>query len=380
MFRITPPTVDSMEMKAAIFESVGRPLVYEGVDIAKPQEQEVRVRITAAGVCHSDYRVLVGNWAAQTPLVLGHEGAGVVESVGPGVSTLEPGDSVILSWTPSCSSCRYCVTGRPQLCRLAATTAYQNVMPDGTTRISRRGEPVHSYLSVGSFAESAVVPAYGAIKVQADVDPGIAALVGCAVTTGVGAAINTRPLAPGQTGLVIGAGGVGLSAIMGANLQSPGMLIAVDMSDEKLALAQTLGATHTINARQQDVVEAVYEITGGRGVDIAYEAAGRATSIEQAYASLAPGGTAVVVGQVTSGEHITVDPMRMSGRELTLTGSNYGSARPSVDFQRMLDLYQQGRLPLDELIGGRIGLQDVNEAFQAMADGMTAGRLVVDFP
>ncbi|BBZ36763.1 alcohol dehydrogenase catalytic domain-containing protein [Mycolicibacterium confluentis] len=370
-----------MQMKAALFRDPSQPLTIEDVDIAAPGEQEVRVKISAAGVCHSDFRVLAGEWSATPPVVLGHEGAGVIESIGSGVTNLAPGDHVALSWTPSCGTCRYCVSGRPQLCQVAVSTAYRNVLPDGGTRIrSAAGEDVYSYLSVGSFAEYAVVPAYGAIKITGDVDPGIAALVGCAVTTGVGAAINTHPAKPSDSVLVIGAGGVGLSVVMGARLQSPGNLIVVDLAEDKLTLAEELGATHTVNAREHDVLEAVLGITNGRGVDVAYEATGRAQAVEQAYECLTPGGTAVVVGQVASGERISIDPMRMSGRELTLTGSNYGSARPSIDFQRILDMYARQLLPLDRLIGDRVALTDVNEAFARMGAGTTSGRIVVDIP
>lgn len=374
-----------MQMNAALFEAVGRPLNHAQVTIADPAPGEVRVRMTASGVCHSDFRVLAGEWAATAPLVLGHEGAGIVESVGAGVTHLVPGDAVILSWTPSCGACPYCDSGRPQLCLTAASTAYNSVMPDGTTRISRGEDPVYSYLSVGSFAEYAVVPAYGAIKVRADVDPGVAALVGCAVTTGVGSAINTKPAPAGSDVLVIGAGGVGLCVVMGAHLQSPGRLIVVDVNADKLALAEELGATHTINAADlrgssEAVVAAVRELTGGLGVDVAYEATGRADCVEQAYGALAPGGTGVVVGQVASGQRISIDPMRMSGSELTLTGSNYGSARPTIDFPRILDMYVRGALPLDRLIDRRLPLTDINAAFDAMGAGTTTGRVVIDFP
>ncbi|BCY10717.1 Zn-dependent alcohol dehydrogenase [Actinoplanes sp. L3-i22] len=369
-----------MRMRAAIFDGPGHDLVLTDIDIQDPKHDEVRVRITAAGICHSDYRVLAGEWGATTPLVLGHEGAGIVESVGAGVHSLRPGDTVALSWTPSCNRCRYCVTGRPQLCRSAVANAYRNVLPDGTTRLSRDGEDVYSYLSVGSFAEYVVVPESGAIRIDPGIDPAVAAIVGCAVTTGVGAAINTRPVRVGESVLVIGAGGVGLSVIMGAALQSPGRLIAVDIADSKLQLAKSFGATDTIDATAGDVVEAVRELTGGEGVDLAFEASGRAAGVEQAYASLAAGGTAVVVGQVATGERISIDPMAMSGRELTLTGSNYGSARPAVDFGRILDLYRRGLLPLDRLVTGRIRLPELTDAFRTMGRSATEGRWVVEFP
>lgn len=367
-------------MQAALFCGADEPLRLQTVDVAEPRADEVRVRLSAAGVCHSDHRVLVGEWDAPTPLVLGHEGAGIVESVGPHVTHVSAGDPVVLSWTPSCAHCSYCVSGRPQLCTTASGNAYRHVLTDGTTRITADGVPAFSYLSVGSFAQYAVVPAGGVVRLDHQVDPAVAALVGCAITTGVGAAVNTRPVAVGETVLVVGAGGVGLSVIMGARLQSPSCVIAVDVADAKLELAKRFGATHTVNARTDDVVAAIQDITGGRGVDVAYEAAGRVASIEQAFLALAPGGTVVVVGQVASGQRISIDPMRMSGRELTLTGSNYGSARPTVDFPRILELYRQGHLPLDELISRRIKLDQVNEAFTAMAQGEIAGRVVIDLP
>ncbi|OIH82879.1 dehydrogenase [Arthrobacter sp. UCD-GKA] len=366
-----------MQIQAAVFHGADIPLKIEELTLADPKAGEVLVKLTASGVCHSDYHVVLGEWGAQTPLVLGHEGAGIVVETGPGVTGLKPGDHVALSWTPSCRRCRYCVAGRPQLCTNAVQNAYRNVLPDGTTRLSRGEEPVYSYLSVGSFAEYAVVPESGAIRIGTDVPPAIAALVGCAVTTGVGAAVNTVPVTPGSSVAVMGAGGVGLSTIMGAALQSPEMIIAVDIADDKLELARRAGATHTINATRTDVVEAVKEISGG-GVDFSYEAIGRALTIEQAYASLAPGGTAVVVGQVPTGVKISIDPMAMSGRELTLTGSNYGSSRPSIDFNRILDLHRNGSLDLDLLIGQRLRLDQINDAFVALGSGSPA-RTVIEY-
>lgn len=367
----------SMQIKAAVFHGTNLPLTIEELTLSGPQVGEVLVQLTASGVCHSDYHVVLGEWGSQTPLVLGHEGAGIVVATGAGVNNLKAGDHVALSWTPSCRRCRYCVAGRPQLCTQAAQNAYRNLLPDGTTRLSQGDVPVYSYLSVGSFAQYAVVPESGAIRIAADVPPAIAALVGCAVTTGVGATMNTVPVIPGSSVAVLGAGGVGLSTIMGAALQSPEMIIAVDIAEDKLELARRAGATHTVNARQTDVVEALRELSCG-GVDFAYEAIGRGQTIEQAYAALAPGGTAVVVGQVPTGVRISIDPMAMSGRELTLTGSNYGSSRPSIDFKRILDLHRNGSLDLDLLVGQRLRLQDINDAFVALGSGSTA-RTVIEF-
>lgn len=365
-------------MKAALLLEAGQPLVVEEVEIEGPGAGEVLVRITASGVCHSDLHVVTGAWGSGTPIVLGHEGAGVVVEVGEGVKEVAPGDAVALSWTPSCRRCKYCITGRPQLCTEATSRAYANVLQDGTTRIKRGDQDVYSYLSVGSFAEYAVVPVSGVVKVPASLDPAIAALVGCAITTGVGAAINTQPIPPGASVLVVGAGGVGLSVIQGANLQSPSMIIAVDLSEERLELAREFGATHTFNGKDPELMDRIRELTDG-GVDISFEAIGNPRTIETAYAALAPGGTAVVVGQVPTGQTITIDPMRMSGRELTLKGSNYGSARPAVDFPRIIDLQAQGRLKLDRMVSARLPLEQINEAFDLLK-GASGARTVIEFP
>ncbi len=363
-------------MHAAVFESVGRPLEVREVEIDEPRSAEVLVRLVASGVCHSDYHVVLGEWAAPLPIVLGHEGAGVVEAVGPGVETVRVGDHVVLSWSPSCGRCRYCVSGRPQLCSVAAETTYGSVMFDGTTRLRLADTAVHSYLAVGSFGAMAVVPESAAIPIRRDVPLDRAALVGCAVTTGIGAVVNTAGVRPGASVVVIGCGGVGLSAIMGARLVSALPIIAIDTVEEKLSLARRMGATETVNARSTDVIEAVREITGGVGADYAFEAIGLPRTIEQAYECLAPGGTAVVVGQTPENATITVDPFVMSDRERRLIGSNYGSSRASIDFPRILDLYMAGRIDLDAMVSNTIRLDGINEAFDAMHRGETVRTVI----
>lgn len=367
-----------MKATAALLTEPGAPLLIEEIEVAEPGLGEVRVRMLASGVCHSDFRVLRGEWGATMPIVLGHEGSGIVESIGAGVSGLSVGDHVALSWTPSCGACRYCLSGRAQLCTQARANAYSNVMPDGTTRLSRGGDPVYAYLSVGSFAEYAVVPQAGAIKIPDHIDPGIAALVGCAITTGVGAAINTQPVPAGATTLVIGAGGVGQSVIAGLNLQSPSVLIAVDIVEERLEAARRAGATHVINASHSDVSAAIAELTGGLGVEYAYEATGRPEAVEQAYGSLASGGVCTVIGQAASGKKISIDPLAMSGRELVLKGSNYGSSTPAIDFPRILALHEQGKLELEALVTKTIRLDEINSAFSDIESGVGL-RTVVEF-
>jgi S-(hydroxymethyl)glutathione dehydrogenase/alcohol dehydrogenase len=311
--------------------------------------------------------------------VLGHEGSGYVEAIGSDVRDVSVGDHVALAWTPSCRRCEYCVSGRPALCTVAVQTAYRSVLPDGTTRLSRRdGQAVYSYLSVGSLAEYAVVPESAAIKLPQGTDPALSALIGCAVSTGVGAAINTAKIRPGSAVVVIGCGGVGLSAVMGAKISAASRIIAVDVVAEKLELAGRAGATDVINASDVDPVDAVFELTAGRGTDYAIEAIGRARTIEQCYRTLAPGGVAVVAGQVPTGVNIEVDPMAMSGRELTLTGSNYGSVRPSVDFRRILGFHESKVVDLNLLVDKRVSLGSINEAFDALAIGSSA-RTIITF-
>jgi S-(hydroxymethyl)glutathione dehydrogenase/alcohol dehydrogenase len=368
-----------VELTAAVFERPGTPLALESLHLDEPRAGEVLVRLAASGVCHSDYHVVLGEWSAPTPIVLGHEGAGVVEAVGEGVTTLAAGDHVILSWTPYCGRCRFCLSGRLNLCTLAAETAYASVLFDGTTRLHRGHESVYSYLAVGSFASHAIVAETGAVRIRDDVPLDRAAIVGCAVTTGVGAAINTARVQPGASVLVIGCGGVGLSVIMGAALVSGLPIIAVDLVESKLELARRVGATEVINASATNVADAVCEITVGAGVDYAFEAIGKPETIELAYDVLAPGGTAVVVGQVPDGVTASYDPFVMSDREKTLTGSNYGSARPPLDFPRIIDLYMASKLDLDVLVSRHIQLHEINDAFEAIRSGEVA-RSIITYP
>jgi S-(hydroxymethyl)glutathione dehydrogenase / alcohol dehydrogenase len=363
-------------MTAALFEESGRSLAIEHVEIDEPRAGEVLVKLAASGVCHSDYHVLLGEWQSPTPIVLGHEGAGVVEAVGDGVTAVAPGDHVILSWTPYCGRCSYCLRGRPSLCEVAAATTYESVLFDGTTRIRRGEENVHAYLSVGSFAEYAVVPETGAVVITKDVPLDLASIVGCAVTTGIGAAVNTASVEPGSSVVVIGCGGVGLSIVMGAALVSAHPIIAVDVVDSKLALAERVGATEVVNSRRQDISDVVRQLTRGRGVDYAFEAIGLASTIEAAYEALAPGGTAVVVGQAAEGVKASFDPQVMSDREKRLIGCNYGSARPPLDFQRIIDLSMAGKIDLEALVSQRIGLEEVNDAFAAMGRGEVARSII----
>lgn len=366
-----------MDVTAAVFHRPGEPLTVETLQLAGPAAGEVLVKVIASGICHSDLHVVNGEWAAPAPLVLGHEGAGIVEAVGAGVTSVVPGDHVVLSWMPYCRRCVYCVAGRPNLCTLVESTAYNSVMLDGTTRLSRRGEPVYSYLATASFANWAVVPETAAIRIRDDAPLEKVSLVGCAVATGIGAVANTARVRVGASVLVIGCGGVGLSTISGAAIAGAGIVIAVDLNDANLARARELGATHTINAGGSDVLAAVRALTGGIGVEYAFEAIGLTATIETAYEALAPGGTAVVVGQVAEGRKISIDPFVMSDREKSLIGCNYGSCQPAIDFPRLVDLYMEGVLDLDRLVARTVPLEEINEAFDAMGRGEVARTVVV---
>lgn len=345
---------------------------------AQPGPNEVLVRLAASGVCHSDLHALDGDWETPAPLVLGHEGAGVVVAVGSEVTGIEADDHVILSWTPSCQRCEYCVSGNPVLCQLANETAYQHVFFDGKTRLKDGDNDVKSFLAVGSFGEYAMVPASAAIRIRKDAPLAQAALVGCAVTTGIGAVTNTAKVEPGSTVLVVGCGGVGLNVVQGARLAGAKQIIVADVSDEKLDLGRKFGATHTINSRSADLVSTVHELTGGRGVDYAFEAIGLPFTIEACYEAIRRGGTAVVVGQVADGVKITIDPFVMSDQEKKLIGSNYGSSRQSIDFPKIIDLYMEGKVDLDSMVTDRITLEEVNEAFAEMRQGRGI-RTVIEY-
>jgi len=364
-------------MRAVVFNGPGEPLQVEDLTLQGPKAGEVRVKLVGAGVCHSDLHVYKGDWNHKTPLVLGHEGSGIVTQVGPGVDTPVVGDHVILSWMPSCRVCKYCASGRPQLCETAMNAVGTDLMFDGTARLARPdGEPVYHYLSSAVFAEEAVVPAAGAIKIRDDAPLASVSIIGCAVATGFGSVVNTAKMAWGSTVAVIGCGAVGLSAIQAARLCAATRIIAVDIVPEKLASARMFGATDTVNGCVDDPVAAVREISGG-GVDYVFECIGLRETSEQATAMLAFGGTAVIVGQPKAGTRPSYDALLLSCYEQRVIGSNYGSMRPSVDFPKLVDLYMSGRLMIDELITGHRPLAEAENAFEDLMAGR-AIRTILD--
>jgi S-(hydroxymethyl)glutathione dehydrogenase/alcohol dehydrogenase len=300
-----------------------------------------------------------------------------VQEVGADVTLVKPGDRVIISWVPDCGRCPFCVTGRTNLCDSRLPYA-AGTMADGTVRAQLNGEPVYHFAGSSTYAEYTIVPEQGAIPITVDVPLGVMALVGCAVTTGVGAVINTAAVEPGSAVAIFGCGGVGLNAIQGAALVNAAPIVAVDRFDSKLEMARRFGATHTVNASAEDPVQAIMQLTDGRGADYSFEAIGSPAVIAQAFRCLRKGGTAVAIGIGSPDAEIPIPAQWLVYGERRLVGSFYGSARPRVDFDRMLHLYQAGKLKLDELISRRIGLDGVNEAFAAMRAGEVA-RSVIEF-
>ncbi len=352
-------------MKAAVLNEAKQPMTIDEVEIGEPVAGEAKVRVIAAGVCHSDLHFIDGVYPTRFPTILGHEVAGVVESVGPGVTNVAPGDRVILGFVQPCGTCRFCAEGRPAICQSPVRTRGSS-----NPARTRNGEAVNAMTNVGGFAEYSVTPAAGLIQVPDGVSLDIAALVGCSVTTGYGAVVNTAQVKPGSTVAVIGAGGVGLNIIQAARLAGAERIIAVDMAEHKLATAREFGATDVVNAKEDDPVAKVRELTGG-GVDYSFEAIGLKVTSEQAYEMAGRGGTAVIVGMVPPTEQISI-ASNIWLYEKTLKGSFYGSARFHLDMPRILNLYLQGKLNLDGLVSRRYPLAEINEAFDALRNGEVA--------
>ena len=359
-------------MKAALFREPHAPLTIEEVQIDNPRPREVLVRTAAVGVCHSDLHYIDGHYATPTPTILGHEAAGIVEKVGADVRYVQPGDHVISCLSVFCGHCAHCTTGRPFICENPETAR----TPDDRPRLQQGGQPVHQFYNLSSFAEYMLVHEHALVKIRPDMPLDRAALIGCAVTTGVGAVTNTAQVEIGATIAVIGCGGIGLSAINGAAISGAGRIIAIDLNDSKLDTARNFGATDTINATSMNPVEAVRELTGG-GVAYSFEAIGRKQTTEQAFRMLATGGTATVIGMVPEGEMVEIEAAELIN-DKTLRGSNMGSNRFRVDMPNYVDFYLDGRLKLDAMISRRIRLEDVNDAFAEMKRGEVA-RSVITF-
>ncbi|MCX2726142.1 Zn-dependent alcohol dehydrogenase [Thermomicrobium sp. 4228-Ro] len=366
-----------MRARAAVLTEVKKPLEIWDLDVDLPKEGEVLVRVAAAGVCHSDLHYIQGDLTTVLPAVPGHEGAGIVEAVGPGVTRFQPGDHVLFVFRAFCGRCFYCLNGRPALCDFSNPLRRTGRMFDGTTRFHRDGQDVHHILGVSCFAEYTVVPEQGLLKLPDDIPLDRAALVGCGVTTGVGAVLFAAGVQPGDSVAVIGCGGVGLNVVQGAALAGAGPVIAVDVVPQKLEWAKQLGATHVVNAREHDPLDAIRSLTEGRGADYTFEVIGRVDTIQQAYEATRKGGTTVIVGLTPQGSVLPLDPLDLLRAEKTIKATLYGTANLPRDIPRLLELYRLGRLKLDELISRRLRLEQINEGFEAMLAGSVARSIVV---
>lgn len=358
-------------MKAAVFREVNQPMEVEDIDISKPGPREVLIRTAAAGVCHSDLHFFNGTYPGVTPMVLGHESAGVVEQVGSDVHYVKPGDHVITCLSVFCGHCEQCLTGHLSLCQEPETRRAKEDEP----RLSQSGGPLGQFANLGSFAEHMLVHEHAVAKIRDDMPLDKAALIGCGVTTGVGAVIHTAKVEPGATVAVIGCGGVGLSCINGAAIAGASRVIAVDMVPGKLDLARKFGATDVVNASEGDPIEAVKELSGG-GVHYSFEAIGLKVTAEQAFGMLRNGGTATVIGMIPPGHMVSLHGPEFLF-EKKIQGSFMGSNRFRVDMPRYVELYLQGKLHLDDLVSSHIKLKDLNDAMAQLETGEIARNVIV---
>lgn len=379
-----------MRTRAAILDRMGapppyatsRPLRITEVELDPPGRGEVLVRIAAAGLCHSDLSVINGDRPRPMPMALGHEAAGTVEALGDDVTDLQPGDPVVMVFMPSCGGCVPCAEGRPALCEPGAAANGAGTLLSGARRLHCDGPDgavaVNHHLGCSAFADYAVVSRRSLVKLPPDLPLHEAALFGCAVLTGVGAVVNTARLQPGQTAAVIGLGGVGLSSVLGAVASGAAQVVAVDLSDDKLALARQLGATHAVNARDPGAAEQIRAATGG-GVDVAFEMAGAVRAMDLAYKVTRRGGTTVTAGLPPPGAALALPLVQLVAEERTVKGSYIGTCVPARDIPRYVALYRAGKLPVDRLLSGTLTLDRINEGFDRLHEGQ-AVRQVITFP
>ncbi len=374
-----------MRIRGAVLATAGvaRPyadapaLAVRELELDAPGPGEVLVRIVAAGLCHSDLSVIDGSRVRPLPMLLGHEASGVVERIGEGVTDVVAGDHVVLSYVPSCGRCVPCQSGRPVLCEPAMVANGAGTLLSGERRLALAddGAPIHHHLGVSAFADHAVVSQASLVRIDRAADLALAAVLGCAVLTGVGAVVNTAQARPGSSAVVFGLGGVGLSAVMGARLAGCHPIVAVDVVPAKLTLALELGATHAIRGDDPDVVAAIREATGGGGETV-IEAVGRVATLGSAYAATRRGGTTVAAGLPAPDQRLSITPLSLVAEERTLKGSYMGSGVPRRDVPRLLALAQDGRLPVERLVSGTLRLEAINEGFDRLADGSAIRQLL----
>lgn len=358
-------------MKAAVCHQFGKPLIIEEVSLAPPGPGEVKVKISACAICHSDIHYMQGAWGGELPAVYGHEAAGLVEQVGAGVTHLKPGDHVVVTLVRHCGHCRSCAEGKQVQCE----SSFPLDAPGPLS--APGGSAVKQGLRTGAFAEEVVVHASQAVAIPDDVPLESAAVIACAVLTGVGAVINTASMPAGSTAVVIGAGGVGLNAVQGAALAGARTIVAIDLAPGKLKAAEAFGATHTVDAGKHDARDAVLAATGGRGADYVFVTVGVPKVVEQAFGLMGRGGTLVLVGMPASGAMASFEPVTFADLGQRVLGSKMGSARVETDVPKIIDLYRQGRLKLDELITGRYRLAEINEAIAGVTSGNALRNVIV---
>ena len=373
-----------MKIRAAVLRTMGakppyaqsKPLAIEALELAPPGRDEVLVRIMAAGLCHSDLSVMNGDRPRPMPMALGHEAAGVVQALGEGVSDLQIGDHVVVVFVPSCGHCVPCAEGRPALCEPGAAANAAGELLGAYKRLSLQGQPLYHHLGCSVFADHAVVSRRSLIKIRADIPFDHAALFGCAVLTGVGAVVNTAQMRLGASAAIVGLGGVGLAALLGAQAAGARQIIAVDLSNDKLEQALSLGATHAINAGMPDAAEQIRELSQG-GVEYAFEFAGSVRALELAYRITRRGGTTVTAGLPAAGALMQLPVVSLVAEERTLKGSYIGTCVPVRDIPRFIDLYMQGRLPVQKLLTSHLRLDDINAGFDALHEGLAIRQVVL---
>lgn len=367
-----------MKVKAAVLYAPGAPLEVSTVNLQGPRTGEVLIKVEAVGVCHSDWHLMSGATKHPLPCVLGHEGSGVVEALGEGVTSVQIGDQVSLNWAPYCGRCFFCTQDRPSLCEAYDASIWAGTMPDGTSRLSKDGQSLYHYSALACLAERCVVHEASCVVMPTAVPFPILAVIGCAVTTGVGSVLHTAKVRPHTSVVIFGAGGVGLSTIMGAKVAEADVVIAIDTSLEKLELARTLGATHGL-LWGNNIVHEVKALTDGRGADYVFEAIGSLDVQRESIRCARKGGTVVFSGLAPMGSAIPLETALLTREEKTLAGSYYGSARAEVDFPNIARMYQEGKMPLDALITRTYALDDVNRAFQDLLNG-APGRGIILIP
>lgn len=367
-----------MKALAAVLHEMGSPMSVEEVEVLPPKRGEVQVRMQAAGVCHSDLHVIKGDLPMPVPIIPGHEGSGIVEAVGEGVTELKEGDHVLPMWRMSCGRCEYCLSGRPALCDVGTAMRFTGLMPDGETRFrSSKGEPIRHYAGISSFAQLCTIPEPAVVKVPKEFSLEKGALISCGVITGFGAVFNTAQVKVGSTVAVFGCGGIGLNIVQSARIAGALRIIAVDRVPLKLEFAKKFGATDVIQADEDDPVDAIMDLTNNLGVDYAFEAIGLPQPIEQAYDSTRKGGTCVVVGIAPKEARARINVNALVYAEKTLKGTIYGSMRPRIDLPRLIELNLAGKLELDGLLTKTYPLEEINTAYEELEQGVVARSLIL---